>query len=192
LNEQQFIKPLLILLSLNVCLTTYSQPGTGILSTPANSCQSYFDSNSISIHYSYADSTQTHNYSNNWDFDGDGKTDNLYFIGTGGAHLYFYLRIVLSSDKKIRNFPFIQLDMPCLGIIGDLVKSNFYPPPSFPQFVVDKFISNSSGDDANDKMYIYLDNSSAMPAEWKKSGVSSHYLLLRYRKGEITIKNFIE
>src|SRR3954471_2996099 len=96
--KQKFIRLLLITLTLNLWLTTYAQSDT----VPGNSCQPYFNSKKVSINYSYSVSTQTHDYSNNWDFDGDGKTDNLYFIGTGGAHLYFYLRIVLSSDKKVR------------------------------------------------------------------------------------------
>ena len=59
------------------------------------------------LKYSYNDSSQTHNYSGNWDFDADGKADELYFIGNGGAHLYFHLRIILSSDELENYFQFI-------------------------------------------------------------------------------------
>jgi hypothetical protein len=169
-------------------LTTYAQSDT----VPGNSCQPYFDSKKISIHYSYSTSNQTHDYSNNWDFDADGKTDELYFIGTGGAHLYFYLRIVLSSDKKVRNFPFLNLDFPCLGDIAELKNAKFYPTPAFPQFVVDNFPTGGLRDNANDKIYLHLDNYSTIPTKWKKRGVNSRYLLLQYDKGEMTIKNFIE
>jgi hypothetical protein len=54
----------------------------------------------------------SYDYTNKWDLDGDGKMDAVYFIGNGGAHTYFFLRVVLSTDNKTRNFPFIQLDMP--------------------------------------------------------------------------------
>ncbi len=158
----------------------------------SNSCQPYFDHHKRSIHYSYSVSSQIHDYSNNWDFDGDGTTDGLYFIGTGGAHLYFYLRMVLSSDKEVRDFPFLELDMPCLGDISELKNSKFYPPPIFPQFVVDSFHSNGLGSDANDKIYLHLDSYATIPTEWKKKGVSSRHLLLHYDKGQMTIKNFIE
>src|SRR5688500_10540773 len=56
----------------------------------ANSCYSYNLRDRKFLNYSYDPATQTHNYSKNWDFDSDGETDSLYFIGTGGAHLYFY------------------------------------------------------------------------------------------------------
>lgn len=58
--------------------------------------------------YSYDNISQIHNYSNNWDFDKDGIKDELYFVGTGGAHLYYFLKVVLSTDKKSREFNFIE------------------------------------------------------------------------------------
>lgn len=64
------------------------------------------------IKYSYDSTSQTHNYSSNWDLDKDGINDEVYFIGTGGAHLYYFLKVVLSTDKKLREFDFIQIDFP--------------------------------------------------------------------------------
>jgi len=52
-----------------------------------------------------------HDYSGNWDFDGDGKNDGVKFIGTGGAHLYYYLKVELSSGKSF-DLTFINSDMP--------------------------------------------------------------------------------
>jgi hypothetical protein len=66
------------------------------------------------LKYSFDEIFQIHNYSNNWDFDKDGIKDELYFVGTGGAHLYYFLKVVLSSDKKSREFNFIQSDFPFL------------------------------------------------------------------------------
>jgi hypothetical protein len=155
-----------------------------------DSCQPYFDKNKIKINYKYADLTQTHDYSGNWDFDGDLKTDELYFIGTGGAHLYFYLRVILSSDKKVRDFPFIGIDMPCVGTADELKKSSFYPPPLFPQFVVDLFYVGKMG--VTDKIYLHLDSYSEIPKAWKKQGVTSNYVLLLYENGDMIIKNFVD
>lgn len=180
-----------ILLPLTISFPSHAQSDTTDIEEIGNSCQPFFDDNKVSLHYSYSVANQTHNYSGNWDFDGDGDTDELYFIGTGGAHLYFYLRIVLSSDKKVRNFPFIELDLPCPGRITELENANFYPPPLLPQFVVDKFYTGP-GDNINDKIYLHLDHAHTIPTEWKKKGVTTRYLLLRYDKGEMTIKNFIE
>jgi hypothetical protein len=189
--KHQFII-LSLLLTLTISFQSPAQSDTTDVEEIGNSCQPFFDDNKISIHYSYTVAIQTHNYSGNWDFDGDGNTDELYFIGTGGAHLYFYLRIVLSSDKKVRNFPFLELDLPCLGRITELKNAKFYPPPLLPQFVVDKFYTNGLGNNTNDKIYLHLDDSHTIPTEWRKKGVTTRYLLLWYDKGEMTIKNFIE
>jgi hypothetical protein len=140
-------------------------------------------------YYSYNDSSKTHDYSHNWDFDGDGATDSLTFIGTGGAHLYYFLRIVLSSDKKTRDFPFLEIDFPCLCNISRLKESNFYPPPHYPQIVVHDFDS-----DFTYEIYLHLDIStfSILSKKWKKRGLTSRYILLDYKNGKITITNFMD
>jgi hypothetical protein len=181
------MKFLLLIFIMSAWIITSAQP-SGIVLQQGNSCHSYFKNKKISIRYSYRASTQTHDYSNNWDFDGDGKTDGLYFIGTGGAHLYFYLRIVLSSDKKKRNFSFLELDMPCLGSIDELKNSKLYPNPAFPQFVVDDFISKTNN--KTDKIYLRLDKHFNLPLKWKKRGINSSCLLLKYEKGEMVLEDF--
>ncbi|HYE56747.1 MAG TPA: hypothetical protein VD996_17995 [Chitinophagaceae bacterium] len=194
MKYKHFISFLIIQFTFFTQLPAFSQADSAIINrTTTNSCKPWFDSKQISVHnYSYIDSIQTHNYSGNWDFDGDLKADSLYFIGTGGAHLYFYLRIILSSDKKVRNFPFISLDFPCLGTVSDLKNAGFYPPPDHPRFVVDVF--RSDGDPCNSchKIYIHLDRYSfANHTAWKKRKINSSYLLLMYEKGKIVIKDFV-
>lgn len=54
------------------------------------------------IKYCYDTLKQIHNYSDNWDFILDGKMDQVYLIGTRGAYLYFFLRVVLSTDNVER------------------------------------------------------------------------------------------
>ncbi|MGZ5304151.1 MAG: hypothetical protein ACXWDO_08585 [Bacteroidia bacterium] len=158
----------------------------------ANSCYSYNLRHRTYLNYSYNPSTQTHNYSKNWDFDGDGDTDSLCFIGTGGAHLYFYLRIILTSDKKVRDYPFLELDFPCLGSINELKSANFFPPPYFPRFVVDYFDNGAIDYHPKDRIFLHLDRSDEVSEEWKKKGVTSRYLLLEYENGDMMIKNFME
>ena len=171
-----------LLIAFSICFTTHAQSVDTAIVASGNSCQPYFDNNKKLIHYSYTALTQTHNYSNNWDFDGDSKKDELYFIGTGGAHLYFYLRIVLSSDKKVQNFPFLELDMPCLGSVSELNTA---------AFIVGKFISRPvKRNGSNDEIYLRLDNSSAIPLKWKKRGVNSNRILVVYEMGKIIIKNY--
>src|SRR6185503_11589353 len=90
--------------------------------TTANSFEILYKKTNPTLNYKYDQSNQIHDYSDNWDFDMDGKNDQLLFIGTGGAHLYFYLRIILSSDSIVRNYPFIDLDMPILPASDKLKK----------------------------------------------------------------------
>ncbi len=160
--------------------------------TNGNSCTSYFSLKKLSILYHYIDSNQTHDYSGNWDFDGDGTKDNLYFIGTGGAHLYFYLRMVLSSDHKVRNFPFLELDRPCLGTIEDLGNLTLQSLKVDPQFVVDVFGDQRYSVSANPKIYLHLDQSASIPVELQMLKVNSRYVLIEYENGEMRIKNFLK
>ncbi len=87
---------------------------TDSLDTPSNSFECIYRKSNPALTYSYDEISQVHNYSNNWDFDKDGIKDELYFVGTGGAHLYYFLKVVLSKDKKSREFNFIQSDFPFL------------------------------------------------------------------------------
>lgn len=80
----------------------------------SNSFENIYHKSNPSLKYSYDYASQTHNYSNNWDFDKDGKNDEVYFIGLGGAHLYYFLKVVLTTDNKPREFDFIQSDLPIL------------------------------------------------------------------------------
>ncbi len=94
-------------------LTVFSQQ-TNSVDVPSNSFQNNYREFKPTLTYSYDNISQIHNYSNNWDFDKDGIKDEIYFVGTGGAHLYYSLKVVLSSDKKSREFNFIQSDYPLL------------------------------------------------------------------------------
>ena len=78
----------------------------------------------------------SYNYSGKWDLDGDQKTDSLYFSGNGGAHAYFFLRVILRSDSKIRDFTFIQIDFPLIQNKKLLLEAGRNPAL---QFVPDDF-----------------------------------------------------
>src|SRR5688572_26469398 len=80
----------------------------------ANSFEDSYRKSNPKLVYSYDNISKIHNYSNNWDFDKDGIKDEVYFIGTGGAHLYYFLKVVLSSDEKSREFKFVESDFPIL------------------------------------------------------------------------------
>lgn len=92
-------------------LAGYSQQAVNA-GIPADSYEKQISLSYPTINYSYDSTAQTHNYSNNWDLDKDGINDEVYFIGTGGVHLYYFLKVVLSSDHRPREFDFIQTDLP--------------------------------------------------------------------------------
>lgn len=94
--------------------TVFSQQ-VDSLEDSSNSFEKDYLKSNPTLTYSYDKISQTHNYSNNWDFDKDGIKDELYFVGTGGAHLYYFLKVILSSDKKTREFNFVQSDFPILN-----------------------------------------------------------------------------
>ena len=96
-----------------VTLTVFAQQADSIRMA-SNSFENSYSKSNPTLKYSYDSTSQTHNYSNNWDFDKDEINDEVYFIGMGGAHLYYFLKIVLSTDHKPRKFDFIQSDFPLL------------------------------------------------------------------------------
>lgn len=151
----------------------------------SNSYKRIYDTRYPALKYYYDSSTQTHDYSGNWDFDGDKISDSLSFVGNGGAHLYFHLRLRISSELKTRNFEFLVLDFPVLDSI-DHFRKVYGKTSIFPVFVVHDF--NNDG-----RMDIYFNtdiNFAAIPSRLKRKGVTSGNLLITYEKKDIVIKNF--
>ena len=129
---KSFLTILLSILSFTVfCQQTYNPD------SPSNSFENNYRESNPGLKYRYDDTSQIHNYSDNWDLDKDGINDEVYFIGTGGAHLYYYLKVVLSKDHKAREFDFIQSDFPLLTATDTL---NFDKTPV--GFVVTDFGKN--------------------------------------------------
>ena len=154
-----------------------------ILEVPSNSYEKIYKKKYSNLNYSYNSYTQTHDYSNNWDFDGDGKKDKLFFIGDGGAHLYFHLQIWLSSDKKTYCFPFLAIDNPLLD--KEVKLDSKGKPNTFQQFVVADFDT-----DKLPEIYINLDKQSEIPNNWKKRGLTSHQVIVDYSNGRLDLKNY--
>ncbi len=94
-----------------ISICANSQDSTAIQKL-SNSFEEAYRKSIPTLAYRYDSILQIHNYSDNWDFDCDGINDSLYFIGTGGAHLYYYLKVTLSSLQLSYLFEFIQLDYP--------------------------------------------------------------------------------
>jgi hypothetical protein len=125
----------------------------------------------------------SYNYSNEWDVDGDKKNDSLYFIGNGGAHAYFYLRLQLSSTNKLLDFPFLQLDMPYLNKVELLDKYGKNPGI---QWVVHDFDNDGILD-----MYFNFDNPMGkIPSDWKQMGVTSKQVIMSFAEGKLKVRDY--
>src|SRR5215216_1789489 len=146
--------------------------------TISNSFERHYKKANPGIHYSYDDVRQIHNYSNNWDFDSDGKMDQVYFVGTGGAHLYFFLRIILSSDSIRRDYHFLESDFPALPGDEVLKAPDFNPAAGFTQFAVFDY----KKDNVND-IFLRLDDSSFLSDKknLRKHGITSNYVMISFK-----------
>ena len=175
------LKSLSLLLVYTLFNTSASTAQTDTLAI--NPGKMYFDPG---FHYSYDPLTPTFNYSGNWDVDGDGKTDSIYFIGNGGAHTYYHLRFILSTEHKTRDLPFLSIDLPYPGNAEHLKRPGQTTPPVVPQFVVHDF----NGDSIND-IYINFDiRDYHIPKKWKLQGLSSRYAVISYKNKKLVMKNF--
>ncbi len=143
---------------------------------PANEFVQYIYNPNIKI------KTLSYNYSNRWDFDNDGKNDSLVFIGNGGAHTYFYLRLKLTSEKSTRSYPTVQLDMPYITTTNDSLIIKMKHPAI--QFVIGDFDRNQTTD-----IYLNFDNDfSQIPLSWKNAGITKKTVVLSYKSSEFIIQ----
>ena len=157
--------------------------GKAQVAEPSNSFQAYYQSQIPSLRYAYSEDLQTHHYSGNWDLDQDGQLDSIWFVGTGGAHLYFFLRIMLSMDKKIRDYPYLQTDFPQLAL--DTTGTTI--PPSQLSNATSIAIVDFAPEEGLG-IYIRLDQSSFQFAQKKmaKRGIQGHGLIIRWKAGKET------
>ena len=149
----------------------------------SNSYECLYVRNGLTIDYDYNKDTEIHDYSGNWDLDGDNQPDSLLFVGNGGGHLYFNLRIVLTTNGHTYNFESLTTDMPFTGTFEGFYSSN---TPIFPTFLVHDFDT-----DGISEIYFVNDNGfSTVPEIWRNKGVKSRYLLLNYTGNSFEIKDF--
>lgn len=154
---------------------------------PSNSFEASYKKTNPTINYKYDSLRQIHDYSNNWDFDKDGKPDQVYFVGTGGAHLYYFLRVILSTDNLVRDFSFLQSDFPVLPPDDELSKADFKPINGLTQFAVFDYDKDIGKD-----IFIKLDNSS-FDLEKKvlnKKGIKTTLVIITFRNGKTIFKDF--
>ena len=123
------------------------------------------------------------NYSNKWDLDGDDKKDSLFFIGNGGVHAYFYLRIILSSDHVARDFTSIQLDMP---YFHDKKLLEQYGKNPAIQFVVNDFDKNGIPD-----LFLNFNNPfGSIPKKLRRKSVTSKYIIMSFNGSKLNVRDY--
>jgi len=154
-------------------LTSFSQEIDTLFS---NSFENDYRKSNPTLKYSYDDNSQTHNYSDNWDFDNDGIKDEVYFIGTGGAHLYYFLKVVLSIDKRPRELHFIESDFPKLTA-KDTV--NFHKTPI-------GFVVTELGKNRNASIIVRLDTQTYYASKrlYRKRRIKSKDIVISFKNGK--------
>lgn len=155
--------------------------------TLTNSFEALIKRQNPTLNYSYDNLNQTHNYSNNWDFDNDGIKDELYFVGTGGAHLYYFLRVILSSDRVVRDYKYLETDFPLIASDKELALTDFNLVKSNTNFAVYDFRNIGTK-----QIYIRLDSSSfaVNQKKLKKNGIDTQHICLTFDKKKLKLTDY--
>ena len=138
------------------------------------------------LKYNYVHSTLIHDYSNNWDLDGDMVNDSLYFDGDDAVHIRFRLTIVLSSDNVKRQFNYIVSDFPFLSSIDKINKIDTNVIGN-PYFLVGDF-NNDGRQDIYLQIRKLYDNE--IPDELKQIGITSTYIRIYFIQNKLHIEDF--
>jgi hypothetical protein len=141
---------------------------------PSNSYFSVYENSNVK--YSYIETSQLHDYSGNWDFDGDAILDRIMFFGNNGAHLQFSLLIHLSSIDTVFYFSYLHTDMPLFEPIDSLLKLN-KNNDVFPKFVVYDFNKDGKAD-----VYLNIVDGENISDKLKLIGIKSTKIILNYNE----------
>lgn len=162
-----------LILSLLCCLAfiSYSQSDSLRIPIPDNLVKRY--------HPKIKSYTASYNYSNRWDFDGDGVPDSLFLIGNGAAHVYYFPQLILSESGKMHNFFTVQIDR--AEIIYD---------PEFIVGVDQVAVGNFDGDKEMELYLVFANRHSTVPKKWKRQGVRGKSVLLNVKRGKIIATDY--
>lgn len=150
---------------------------------PTNSFKDVYNKDYPNLKYQYHDDTQIHNYSGNWDFDGDGKNDSLFFVGENGAHLYFHLRIVLSTSEKAHTFEFLRMDNPFLYKSKKNKHTSELNMPSL-------FAVEDLDNDGLPEIFIKIEEQTRIPRKWRLRGITSNKIIVACETGRIKLRDY--
>ncbi len=112
--------------------------------------------------------------------------DEVFFVGTGVVHLYYFLRVVLSSEKTVKDFTLLQSDFPILSNDEELIKTNYCQKNHQTQFAIFDFDKDGTKD-----IFIRLDNSSFLTSQTlKRKGIKTNQIVLTFRNGKALFRDF--
>ncbi len=138
------------------------------------------DSGKTKSHDTLSQKTKNTNWLDTFDIDGDSINDHIYFDYTGGAHCCYKINIVLSSEKKVRTFPF-EMDG---GYVGSV--DNSQPE----QFDI-RDIDNDGLAEILMRIQTYNGESEQLPAKMKKDfNIKSNRIVIEYADGQIKIRDY--
>ena len=133
------------------------------------------------INYSYSENPETHDYSNNWDFDGDGKKDSIRFVGEGGAHQQYFLSLKLSSHPKPIEYEWIYNDMPVLSSF------EFFPTGPAEEHEMHWFVVDDFNNDGIKDIFVNVNASGYhLPRKFEEYGLNEKEIVLTYDKKQKT------
>lgn len=138
-----------------------------------------------SINYTYFENTQIHDYSYNWDLDGDGLLDDLFFVSNGGAHTIYSLVVRLKSQGVAYSFEFITTDFPKLETMEALMMSDSLSV--LPKFVIHDFNSDGILD-------VYLNTEDGPLDVYKqerlKLGLKTRKVIISFNTGQPVLRDY--
>ncbi len=106
-----------------------------------------------------------------WDIDGDGRADEIYFDYSGGAHCCYTITIIMSTDSIERSYPF-EMD-------GGYETGQ--PDGSQPQSFNIKDYDKDGMDEVFMEIQTYNGYLNPIPKEWEKEyGVTSNYIIFDF------------
>jgi len=117
-----------------------------------------------------------------YDFDGDGRIDELYFDFTEGAHCCYMPRILISSSQKTYRYPFLMDGGYEFGV--DLSRPNHfnikdYDSDGLPEIFMEIYTYNHSKNDIpEDVKSVY--------------GIRNNNIIIQYENGKLSVEDFPE
>lgn len=120
-------------------------------------------------------------YLTNRDLDGDDRADQIQFTYSGGGHCCYTMHLQLSSERKVRKYPFEMDGGYVFGVVDGSQPAHFR---------IEDFDRDGR---AEIMMEISTYNGEQFPIEkkWtKKYGFSSNRIVFDFKDGEMQIRDF--